>query len=109
MFGAPFHDPTSYPIPSSSSSPSHSSLMSYQSASSFGSSYNSGSRDSSASSQYGSAREFVGEFDTSGNKRVAWVAPNNYSRNDALVSEIFMKLWTNFAKTGYVSAILNLL
>ncbi|KAF2348903.1 Carboxylesterase type B, partial [Trinorchestia longiramus] len=31
---------------------------------------------------------------------VAWVSPSNYTRNDALVSEIMMKLWSNFARAG---------
>ena len=100
VFGAPFHDPTIFQISSSNNSPAHSSLTSYQkSTGARDSSFPSGSR--SSSSQFGSGREFAAEFQKTGNnKHVAWVAPSNFSRNDALVSEIIMKLWTNFAKSG---------
>lgn len=113
LFGTPFHNPTPFPTHAASSgsgSSRPSSLLAYSNGpkTSFGPTareYGPTARKFGPTQrEYSSRRDFPAtNYDgRDAPQNVAWVSPNNYTREDTIVSETLMKLWTTFAHTGWV-------
>ncbi|XP_018020342.1 uncharacterized protein LOC108676723, partial [Hyalella azteca] len=93
MFGAPFSDVTT---PPTSSRSYHNSPGPYSNSPE---SYADKPGSYGTSRQHLSRPEFGFQFEDSV-PSVVWVSTSNYTRNDAHVSEILMKLWSTFARSG---------